>query len=172
MSAAVPTLETARLRLRQPRAADFDAVGAFLASPRAEYIGGPFARPDAWRAFAASVGSWLLDGYGYWALEERESGALAGAVGFIGPPLFPERELGWDLYDGFEGRGYATEGATAARAWWFGPFGGETLVSYIDPRNARSIRVAERLGAVRDAGAPRPDPGDIVFRHPRPERAA
>ncbi|MCH2169093.1 MAG: GNAT family N-acetyltransferase, partial [Oceanicola sp.] len=41
----------------------------------------------------------------------------------------------------------------------------ETLVSYVDPRNERSSRLAERLGATLDAEAPRPDPLDLVYRH-------
>lgn len=169
VSGAIPVIETARLRLRAPAAADFFVVGPYLASDRTVFIGGPYDRDHAWAEFAASVGAWVLHGFGYWAVDERESGRLAGAVGFQHPPAFAEKELGWDLYDGFEGRGYATEAAAAARDWWFGARGETTLVSYIDPGNARSIRVAERLGARRDPAATGPDPEDLVFRHPRPE---
>ncbi|TVQ55143.1 MAG: N-acetyltransferase [Rhodobacteraceae bacterium] len=169
---AVPVIETARLRLRAPTAADFAAVGAFLASPRACFIGGPYDAVQAWRLFAASVGAWTLQGFGYWAVDERDGGGLVGAVGLQQPPDFPEIEFGWDLYDGFEGRGYATEAATAARDWAFGPGGLATLVSYIDPANAASIRVAERLGARRDPSAPCAFPGDLVYRHsPEGDRA-
>ena len=38
-------------------------------------------------------------------------------------------------------------------------------VSYIDPGNARSIALAERLGARPDPDAPRADPDDLVYRH-------
>lgn len=160
-----PEVETARLRLRAPVKADFPAVAAFHASDRTVFMGGPRDAAAAWRLFCATAAPWVFDGYGYWAVERREDAALVGAVGFIGPPAFPECELGWELYDGCEGRGYATEAASAARDWWFGAFGGDTLVSYVDPANARSIAVAERLGATRDAHAPRVDADDIVFRH-------
>ena len=40
-----------------------------------------------------------------------------------------------------------------------------TLVSYIDPENHRSARLAERLGATLDHKAPRNDPRDLVYRH-------
>ena len=46
------------------------------------------------------------------------------------------------------------------------------LVSYVDPENRRSIAVAERLGARLDPGAPKQDPGDLVYRHraqPKPQ---
>ena len=78
------------------------------------------------------------------------------------------KELGWLLYDGYEGQGYATEAAAALRDWAFGTLGLETLVSYCDPDNAASIAVAERLGAVRDPLAARQDPEDMVLRYAAP----
>ena len=53
-----------------------------------------------------------------------------------------------------------------------GGLGGPALVSYIHPRNARSIALAERLGAARAPGAAPPafevDVGTLVYRHPSP----
>ncbi len=46
--------------------------------------------------------------------------------------------------------------------------GWETAVSYIDPANARSIALAERLGCTRDDAADRVHPDDLVYRHPSP----
>ncbi len=40
-----------------------------------------------------------------------------------------------------------------------------TLVSYVDPANDRSRRLAERLGGLLDPDAPRKDPADLVYRH-------
>lgn len=48
-----------------------------------------------------------------------------------------------------------------------GQVGLKTLVSYIHPDNLSSRRLAERLGAVLDAGAARHDPHDLVYRHSR-----
>ena len=169
----IPVIETERLMLRAGRASDFPAAAAFLTSDRARYMGGPYTEIGAWRIFCTYFATWALQGFGYWIIEERETADIAGAVGFIGSPPFPELELGWELYDaGFEGRGYATEAARAARDWAFGPAGFSTLVSYVDPGNTASMRVAERLGATRDERAPRLDRTDIVFRHPRPEAPA
>ena len=36
---------------------------------------------EAWRSMAMVVGHWSLRGFGLWAIEERESGRLAGRVG-------------------------------------------------------------------------------------------
>lgn len=52
---------------------------------------------------------------------------------------------------------------------WAWDQGIKTLVSYIDPANARSIALAERLGARHDPDAPLPEgetPEEtIVYRH-------
>ncbi len=98
-------------------------------------------------------------------IELRSTGACIGQVGINGGPLFPEKELGWLLYEGFEGAGYATEAATALRDWARETLGLDRLVSYIDPDNIASARVAERIGARLDPEAPRQDPDDLVYRH-------
>lgn len=164
----IPTLRTSRLILRPPVTADFEAYRVLMASPRAMFMGGPYDTRAAWGLFCHDVGCWELFGHGALMLERAADGACAGQVGISHGPLFPEKELGWLLYDGFEGRGYATEAARALRDWAFAERGLATLVSYFDPQNLRSIRVAERLGGVRDDAAPRQDPEDVVFRHSPP----
>jgi RimJ/RimL family protein N-acetyltransferase len=62
-----------------------------------------------------------------------------------------EPELGYITLPEHAGQGYATEAARAARDWGLRLL--PTLVSYVDPKNQASDRVAERLGAVRDAEA-------------------
>ena len=98
-------------------------------------------------------------------IDLRSTGESVGQVGVSDGPLFPEKELGWNLYEGFEGFGFATEAAAALRDWAKETLGLHGLVSYVDPRNAASVRVADRLGAVLDSDAPRQDPDDLVYRH-------
>ena len=71
------------------------------------------------------------------------------------------------------GRGYATEAAAALRDWAWSHTRIPTLVSYISPENAASRALAEKLGAVVDETAARPD-GEgsddcVVYRHPAPD---
>lgn len=160
----VPTIRTDRLILRAPVMADFPAYADFLASPRAQHMGGPYDQRGAWGVFCHDVALWVLFGHGALMID-LPGGVCVGQVGINHGPLFPEKELGWLVYAGHEGQGYASEAAAALRDWAFGPGGLETLVSYVDPRNARSIAVAERLGAQLDAGAARTDPEDLVYRH-------
>ena len=44
------------------------------------------------------------------------------------------------------GKGYATEAAGAVRDYGLGVLGRRRLVAIIDPQNAASIRVAEKIG--------------------------
>jgi RimJ/RimL family protein N-acetyltransferase len=168
MSFAIPTLETGRLRLRAPELADFPHYAAFLASERAVHERGPMDERGAWREFCASLACWPLRGFGGWSVVDRTSAGYLGEVGLFQPVEYPEPEIGWMVVPHAEGRGIAHEAALTVRAWAYGTLGLKTLVSYIDPANARSIRLAERLGAWLDRAAPGIDPGDLVYRHPGP----
>jgi RimJ/RimL family protein N-acetyltransferase len=158
-------IETARLTLRPPAMADFAAYAAFWASPRSRFMGGPAGERGAWFWFCHDIAAWALFGHGALMMDRRDGGGTVGQVGINAGPLYPETELGWLLYEGAEGQGYAAEGAAALRDWAFAALGLRSLVSYIDAGNAGSVRLAARLGAVPDAAARRQDPGDLVWRH-------
>ncbi len=160
----IPRIATARLVLRAPVMADFEAYAALLASPRAVHMGGPFTRRAAWGMFCSDIAHWALFGHGALMVDLVATGACVGQVGINHGPLFPERELGWQLYEGCEGHGYATEAAAALRDW-AARHGWRGLVSYVHPDNAASAAVARRLGARLDTTAVPQDPGDLVFRH-------
>ncbi|WP_233193027.1 GNAT family N-acetyltransferase [Acidimangrovimonas sediminis] len=162
-----PVIETERLILRGPEPGDFPAFAAFYASPRSAMNAGPLERPAAWRAFATAIGHWALRGYGMWTLVDRASGALAGRAGLWFPEGWPEPELGWTLYDGFEGRGLATEATLAARTYAAQIYGLAPLISIIDPANDRSIALATRLGAVHENDWTAPSGRTArIYRHP------
>jgi RimJ/RimL family protein N-acetyltransferase len=164
----IPTLLTPRVLLRAPAPADFEAYAAFYASDRAVYEDGPLDRSAAWGEFAASAAGWVLRGFGSFSLEDRGTGRYLGEAGLYQPPHYPEPEIGWILMAEAEGKGLAREAALAVRGWAYATLCLPTLVSYIDPRNVRSIRLAERLGAVLEPGAPSCGPGALVYRHPAP----
>jgi RimJ/RimL family protein N-acetyltransferase len=165
----IPTLTTERLTLRAPEAADFEGYAAFFASERSVWEDGPLDRAAAWAEFATAAGGWVLRGFGSFSLVERASGRYLGEVGLYQPSHYPEPELGWILVAEAEGRGFAAEAARAVRDWAYATLGFGPLVSYIAEGNRRSIRLAERLGAVLEPGARASDPGAIVYRHPARE---
>lgn len=171
MSFGIPVLETERLRLRAPALSDFRYYAAFLASDRAIHERGPMDERGAWREFCASLAAWPLRGFGGWSVTQRDGGAYLGEVGLFQPVEYPEPEIGWMVVPKAEGKGIAHEAALAVRRWAYQTLGLKTLVSYIEPANRRSIRLAKRMGAVLDRTAPAIDPGDLVYRHPGPEAA-
>ncbi len=165
-----PVLTADRLILRAPQASDWPVWRDFAASERARYIGGPHVAPGtAWRAFGHVIGHWVLRGFGLFVFCDKGSGIPLGMSGPWYPDGWPEREIGWTVWEaGAEGKGFAHEAATAARNFAYDILGWDTAVSYIDPLNDRSIALAERLGARRDDGAAHPgDKPCLVYRHPR-----
>lgn len=149
LSARLPVIETERLRLRAPELADFDAWAEIFCGPAGPALGGPFTRDQAFAEFAAATGIWLLRGHGPYTVAPRDGGAVLGFVLIGFEPGDREPELGYLFRPAAAGQGFATEAASALRDHAFGPMAMDRLVSYIDPENAASIRVAERLGATR-----------------------
>lgn len=151
LSGMLPEIETARLRLRAPTLTDFDAWAEIFTGPAGPHLGGPFDRDDAFTEFAATCGLWLLRGHGLWTVERKSGSEPLGFVLIGFEPGDREPELGYLFRPVAEGNGYATEAAQALRDHAFVAMGLDRVVSYIDPANARSIRVVERLGATRAA---------------------
>ncbi len=162
-------LHTAYLTLRLPGPQDARMQASFLASDRSAYVGGPMTAGAAWRALAYMIGHWTMRGFGMWTVTLRGSDQALGLVGLYYPPDWPEREVGWHIWDpAAEGKGYAFEAATAARSHAFDTLGWPTAVSYIDPGNSRSVALAERLGARLDPQARVPENHAVqAYRHPR-----
>lgn len=147
---ATPRIETERLVLRGWRKDDFEPFAAMMADAQtARFLSAeqrPRDRASAWRDMALFVGHWALRGYGLFAVEEKESGALVGRVGAWRPECWVGFELGWGLARPFWGRGYAREAARAAGDWAFAQFPLERIVSLIHADNAPSQKLAQRLG--------------------------
>jgi RimJ/RimL family protein N-acetyltransferase len=91
---------------------------------------------------SVSRGSWTP------SIESRppRCGCAAGPT-FLAQ-LASRPELGWRLARGAWGRGLATEAASAARDHAFATLALPELISIIHPENARSLRLASRLGMV------------------------
>ncbi|QGY00441.1 N-acetyltransferase [Roseovarius faecimaris] len=170
-AALVPVLTTERLTLRAPQAADFALYAEIACGPRSKGIGGPMTRDEAWYDFATLASCWMLRGHGGWTITLTRTGAPIGFALIGAEPGDQAPELGYLLIEAQEGQGYATEAAEAVRDYAFGTLRLPELVSYIAPGNARSVAVAERLGAIRSGNVTYPE-GDtpaLVYRHPSPE---
>lgn len=166
---AIPALSTTRLHLRPHTRADLDAHAAICADEEVmRYIGtgGPVGRDVAWRHLALYLGQWALRGYGMWAVELRAERRLIGTVGFLHPEGWPGCELAWTLARSAWGQGYAFEAAGAARAFGRDALGIQQPISLIREANIRSVKLAERLGAVNTGPIDFLGSTALLFRHP------
>lgn len=167
----IPTLKTKRLILRGPEARDFDNVAEFFADKERSWgFGGPLDRNQAWRWFASMIGHWVLHGYGFWTVETHDDQPV-GFVGLWYPEGWPEPELGWVMFAGSEGKGFAREAAEEARRYAYDVLGFDTLSSNIFPGNDRSVALAERMGARYERSFENVSHGtELVYRHPGPKQ--
>lgn len=157
---AIPELETPRLRLRGHRADDHRAAIAIWKSDEVvrRLTGAALSSHEVWVRLLRYSGLWDFLGYGYWAVEDRETGEYIGQLGFADfkrdlagvDELSPE--AGWVLHPDWSGRGLATEGMGAACRWLDAAGGYPRSYCIIGPENGASIRVADKLGyrAIRD----------------------
>jgi RimJ/RimL family protein N-acetyltransferase len=149
MTGLVPVLRTDRLVLRTFTPDDFEPFAQIVSDPEVvQYLdaGAPISREECWRGMALFIGHWHLRGYGWWAVEDRRSHDFLGRIGLYNPEGWPGIEIGWLLRRDKWGAGLATEGATAALTFAFDVVGATHVISLIDARNTRSIRVAEKIG--------------------------
>ncbi|MGA7675318.1 MAG: GNAT family N-acetyltransferase [Rhizomicrobium sp.] len=150
----IPVLETPRLILRAHRLEDFDERLRISAEPVVtRFFGGkPMPREDVWRRHYGGLGHWAMLGFGMWAVEEKETCAFIGTIGFLDgkrdivPSLDSMPEMGWLLSGRVHGKGYATEAVRAAQAWGDVHFGKVRTCCIIAPENRASLRVAEKCG--------------------------
>lgn len=145
------SLETERLTFRQWQESDFEAVASYFSNAaNVKHVGGQKNAEEAWRLIATYIGHYLLKGYSYPAIVEKASGKLIGTVGLWNSKPWPELELGYWLFNKYQGKGYTVEAGKAVKSFAFESLKSNSLVSYIDPENKASIKVATKLGATFD----------------------
>jgi RimJ/RimL family protein N-acetyltransferase len=143
---SVPLIQTERFTLREYRRGDFDAFAGHLMDPESSAHLGSSDRQTAWRIFSSQSGLWLLDGAGWWAVENRQTGQLVGNLGAFFREGSSEMEIGWNTYRAFWGQGIAVEAAAAVLDYAFEVRREAKVRALITPANESSRRVAERLG--------------------------
>lgn len=156
------TLEGPRLRLRPWRAEDRAPLAAINTDPVAmRHFPAPMTRTesDAWMdRLAAHIAT---HGWGFWAVERRDTPGLIGAVGLMHIPweaeFTPAVEIGWRIAPALQRQGLAEEAARLALAAGFGPIGLDRIVAFTVPGNIASWLLMARLG-MQPAG---------TFEHPR-----
>ena len=141
-------LKTERLSFRAWTHDDYPILADFYSKDEnARFVGGVKGPETAWRLMATYLGHYNLMGYSYLAVMEQVSGDFIGTVGLWNSLPWPEPELGYWLLPNAQGKGYGVEAGLAVKAYAKTQAKLPTLVSYIDPANAPSKKLALRLGA-------------------------
>ncbi len=133
--------------LREPEARDRAAVIELLASPEVgTYLGGPRPRDELEREMPGAPGRrpglFIAD----------LGGAMIGQVilrrvtGHGPPAAAGQAELGYLFLPQAQGFGYAAEACAAALGWFASALPGEPVVLFTQTANARSMRLAAKLG--------------------------
>ena len=143
---SVSHLHTERLTLREYRVEDFDAFADHLSNAESSAYLGSADRQTAWRIFSSHAGFWLLNGAGWWSIEDRQTGQLVGSVGGFYRCGSTVMEMGWNTYRAFWGKGIANEAAVAVLKYAFEVRREPKVRALVDSGNEASRRVAERLG--------------------------
>jgi RimJ/RimL family protein N-acetyltransferase len=149
-------VETSRLRLRMFRPEDLDALSGITRDPEVmRYIGHgrPLTREETRENLSNIIAAFRRRGFGRWALELKETGALVGYCGLSAGNEEVGVELAYMLARGAWGCGLAIEAGRASLRYGFERLGVGSIAGLTMHDNRRSRRVLERLGMsfVRDA---------------------
>lgn len=149
-------VETSRLRMRMFRPGDLDAMSEITRDAEVmRYIGHgrPLTREETRDNLANIVAAFRRRGFGRWALELKETGALVGYCGLSRGNEEVGVEVAYMLARGVWGQGLVLEAARASLRYGFERLGVGSIAGLTMQDNWRSRRVLERLGMgfVRDA---------------------
>jgi ribosomal-protein-alanine N-acetyltransferase len=149
-----PELRTPRLLLREFRADDAPALYAVHSDPRVmRYWSFPaWTRMEQAQAKVAAILDERARGAVFvWAVADADSDRVIGSIAaFNLDRAQPRAEVGYSLHADWHGRGLAQEALRAVLGFLVDEVALQRIEADIDPRNAASCRLVERLGFVRE----------------------
>ena len=144
---AMTILETERLRMREFRPSDLDALFDLYRDPEIRrYF------PDGTRTYEQTREEleWFsrAQPFSLWATELKEDGAFVGRCGLLPWTIEgrDEVEVAYMIGKPWQRRGLATEAACALVRHGFESLGLRRIIALIDPAHNESIAVARRAG--------------------------
>ncbi|HEX8560221.1 MAG TPA: GNAT family N-acetyltransferase [Pyrinomonadaceae bacterium] len=143
-------IETERLGLREVTEADAAFILELLNDPdfvRNVADRGLRTLEDARRFISERlVESYRSFGFGFWLVETKDAKEPAGICGLVSRDALPGVDVGYAFLPQFRSRGYAYESASAVVRYARDVAGLKRLYAIVNPANAVSIRVLEKLG--------------------------
>ena len=142
-------LQTLRVRLREFTDDGLDVVAVLMADQdQMSLYPRPRTREETHHWVERNLSLYEKHGFGFWLMETLDADDFLGYCGIrpVAIDGIEEIEIGWHTKKEFWGQGFATETAIACRDLAFTRFDIPRLVATIDPTNAPSIRVAEKIG--------------------------
>ena len=171
-----PLLETARLRFRGFKGSDLDEFQQMHNDPLVYRFltAKPLSREESWARMLRIAGLWELAGFGYWALEDKRTGALAGFAGYaefhrtIQANIEGKPEFGCCLASPFHGLKLSTEAVTAIQAWGDENLEADATSCLVATNNAPSVHLAHKIGFTTIAEGPYNDVQHLVMMRKQP----
>ena len=155
---SLPTIEGERIRLRELAAADTPGVFAVFGDPEVTRFMDVVTRVDTAHAREMIEEVQALarrDELYQWGIALRASDEIVGTITLASlDPNNRRAELGFALARGQRGQGYATEAVRVVLEHAFGAMSMHRIEADVDPRNATSIALLERVGFRKEGYMP------------------
>ncbi len=143
--------ESERLICRRWLASDFDTIFQVYSDLEvARWIedGSPITEEESRAWLDVTARNYSKRGYGMFALQDKDSGDVAGFVGLVHPAGQIDAEIKYAFYQTHWGRGLASEVVRATVAYGAATHGLTKIVATVAPENKASQRVLEKAGFV------------------------
>jgi ribosomal-protein-alanine N-acetyltransferase len=143
-------LETERLHLRQLSSEDAEFILELLNEPSfIRNIGDRGVRTfEGANSYIINgpVASYAKNGFGLYLVKLKETAEPIGMCGLIKRDTLEDVDIGYAYLPRFWSKGYAVEAAQAVKEYAKSVIGLHRMVAIVDPENAGSIRVLEKIG--------------------------
>ena len=149
-------IENGKIRISPASREDMEKCVASETDPELkkaynDMLTGCLEHPDQW------------DWYAMWMIEKTD-GTHIGDLCFKGLKGGKNPEIGYGIYDEYQGKGYATEATKLALKWAFGHPEVKAVEAETDPYNVSSQRVLEKCGFKATGEIGEEGPRFIVYR--------
>lgn len=145
-------IETQRLRLREYRTEDFEALLEILSDAETmQHYPKPYDAYGTRRWIQWNLDNYQRYGFGLWAIELKETGRFIGDCGLTMQNIDGQQlpEIGYHIHKSHWRKGYAGEAARAVRDWAFENTDFDCLYSYMNASNRASSATAVSAGMAK-----------------------